>query len=134
MIAINQSNLVNAIGKPPVDLSLLVPIFTNVADFGAKTLTCTSTSTVSGADTYKHANVSVYDNHGGEVTGQITSRTGNTGALDISGLVLTDNLTVYVTVTSHLGIVATGSIGGITPGNLTTIVGNYITTFTTANF
>lgn len=131
MIAISNSGLAN-LGKPPVDISLMTPVFTSVADYGAKTVTVTSATTVTSPETFKHANVVITDNQGYSVYGQITTRTGNTGALDVSGLVQTGDLKIKVVCVSTLGIIAVG-IATTSATALSVTVGDYETSFTTCN-
>lgn len=130
MIAISNAGLAN-LGKPPVDTSLATWVFTSVADYTAKTVTVTSATTVTSPETYKHANIVITDEDGNSVYGAITTRTGNTGALDVSGLKQTGNLKMKVTAISSLGIIAAGlAITSATA--LTVTFGDYEISFTTA--
>lgn len=130
MIAISNSGLAN-LGLPPVDLSLMTPVFTWAADYNAKTVTVTSATTVTSPETFKHANIRITDDEGESVYGEITTRTGNTGALDVSGLKQTGLLHIEVFCLSTLGIIAVG-VGDASSVATTGTVGDYSTYFTTA--
>lgn len=130
MIAL-YNNLAN-IGIPPVDITLMVPVFTSVADYGAKTVTVTSASTVSGTETFKHANIIITDNQGKSVYGAITTISGNTGAISVSGLQQTGDLIIKVVAVSTLGIIAVGRVATSATA-LSVTVGDYETSFTTCN-
>lgn len=131
MIAISNSGLAN-LGIPPVNTSLMTPVVTFVADYGAKTLTATSATTVTSPETFRHANVVITDSGGDSVYGAITTRTGNTGALDIQHLKQTGDMTIKVVMVSTLGIIAVG-IGTFSPSLLTGSVGDWEISFTTCN-
>lgn len=130
MIAISNSGLAN-LGKPPVNLSLMTPVFTWSANYGTGEITITSATTVTSPETYKHANIRITDDNGYSIYGEITTRTGNTGALDFSRLKQTGDLHIEVTCLSTFGIIACG-VGNANSIATTGTVGDYATYFTTA--
>lgn len=111
MIAMDNSALIDpttGIGMPPENIALLVPGATFAYNSGAKTMTVTGAATLTAPDTFKNANVQVSDAQGGTVKGSFATATGNTGALDISGLDLTTSLTVKCFMVTNKGVQATG--------------------------
>lgn len=131
MIAISNAGLAN-IGKPPVDVSLMTPIFTSVADYTAKTVTVTSATTVISPETFKHANIVITDKDGVSVYGAITTILGNSGAISTASLNQAGDLIIKVVCTSTLGIIAVGRVNTSATA-LTTTVADYEISFTTCN-
>ena len=131
MIAISNTGLAN-LGLPPVNMVGYAPVNTYVADYTANTITVTNNGVYPSGDGFGHCNVIINDNHGGTVKGVITADNGNTGALSIAGLVLTDDLFIQTFETTDLGCIAAGLSPAVNPGNLTCSVGNYQLSFTTS--
>ncbi len=134
MIAIDNAPLVSntsGIGIPPVDLSLFVPAATWAYNSGAKTVTVTDASTITSPDTFDKGNVSVSDRNGGTVFGNITTATGTTGALDVSSLDLTGPLTIQVTLSSSLGVQASGQANWVNATNDAGSIGFWAVTAST---
>ena len=135
MKAIDNSALINpttGIGTNPVNLALVAPSATWVYDPAGKTVTVTGASTITGPDTFKNMNVEVVDNQGKTVYGAVTTRTGNTGALDVSGLALTGPLTIKVTQVSTLGVISDGESNYVNASNASGAIGYWLANYTTA--
>ena len=135
MVALNPSGLnVAALnGGPPVNMTGFAGVVTGVITWGTH-IVFTDASTFPSGDSFGKIQIQIYDNHGGEVMGAITTASGTvTIATDSTLLNQLDNYIIKATVTSTKGCIADGSVI-ITPASATCTVGNYALSFTTTVF
>lgn len=132
MNAINNTALLN-VDQPAVNTVGFVPAVSFVYDPVGKTITCTDASTFPATDSFKSINVKIHDTEGGTVVGHIVAADGTTGALDVSAMVLTDDLAITATVVSTLGCLGDGTARKINSGYVAGSLGKWTSrTFTTA--
>lgn len=134
MKAIDNSALLN-INTPPVVTAGFVPALTYAYNSGAKTITVTDASAFPAGDGLKMINVKIHDQSGNTLYGSIAAAAGNTGAIDVSTMTLSKDLTITATVATNKGCLSdgvanrinatnnAGSLGSFTVGQFSTAIG-----------
>lgn len=130
MIAIDNTNLLTKLPKPPVVMTGFSPVVTAAITWGTS-ITLTDASTFPSGDAFEKINITINDEDGGTAYGAITSASGNTGAISVTGLKQTGKYIIKATVTSDDGCIGDGMVE-ITVANTTASVGNWALSFSTA--
>ena len=124
MDAIVNPALLN-IDKPLIDVTGFSPVLTFTVDFGDPSINISDGSSFGAGDTLSKVNVKVSDVEGNTVVGHISAAAGNTGDLDISSLVLTDDIVITATIPTVIGCVADGTARNINSGHTSGSLGSW---------
>lgn len=132
MNAIENSNIID-INTPPVNTVGFTPDIQIVNDGWPTTISFSDNSTLPDGDTFSKANIKVHDKQGNVKYGVITTLGGLTGNIVLSGLDLTEDLTVTATIVTTLGCISDGSFQHLNAGTPNSALGNWtVGQFTTA--